>query len=86
MAKLHLIEHVGGGKWLASWGFIASQERAMQFSTEQDAKQYLQDNPNLKEAGHKHVHVEIDDVTGGRFAGHQARTDYDPWGHNRHER
>lgn len=82
MAKQHLIEHVGGNKWLAPWGFIASREKAMHFPTQQDADQYLQDNPNLKAAGHKVVHIEIEDAT-GRFAG-QVATDYDPYGHHRH--
>lgn len=81
MAKQHMIEHANGGKWLTPYGFVANRERALHFPTERDADQYLQDNPNLKEAGHKKVNLEVDEQV-GRFAG-QAATDYDPWGHNR---
>ncbi len=84
MARTHLIEHRDGGKWLAQHGFVSAREGAMRFPSEQDAKQYLQDNPLLKEAGHKATVHEVDEVV-GRF-GNQARTDYDPWGYNRYER
>ncbi len=80
MARKHFIEHVNGNQWLAPYGFVASRESALQFPTEQDAKQYLEDNPNLKRAGHKTTAGEINEVI-GRFAG-QVKTDYSPWGHN----
>lgn len=78
MANKHFIEHKDGDKWLAPWGFIASREKALQFPTEQDAKQYLEDNPQLRVAGHTAVAREAPDIT-GRFGG-SAETRYDPYG------
>jgi hypothetical protein len=78
MARVHLIEHVGGNQWLAQYGFVEKREAALQFPTAQDADLYLQDNPQLKVAGHKRVTAELEAPT-GRFAG-QADTEYSPWG------
>lgn len=78
MARVHLIEHVNGDQWLAPYGFVDKREAALQFTTQQDADKYLEDNPLLKQAGHKRVAAEFEEVL-SRFAG-QVDTEYSPWG------